>query len=66
MAKSVLLATVMLALTGSMVRAQEDPITVDMSWSNFQQERWTTGEAAIVEALEAAVTYAAPFGRARP
>lgn len=28
--------------------------TVGVSWSNFQEERWKTDEAAIVEALEAA------------
>ena len=54
MTKSVLLASAMLALTGSMAFAQEDPITVGVSWSNFQEERWKTDEAAIVEALEAA------------
>jgi D-xylose transport system substrate-binding protein len=34
--------------------AQDDPITVGVSWSNFQEERWRTDEAAIVAALEAA------------
>jgi D-xylose transport system substrate-binding protein len=34
--------------------AQEDPITVGVSWSNFQEERWKTDEAAIVAALDAA------------
>ena len=29
-------------------------ITVGVSWSNFQEERWATDEAAIVAALEAA------------
>ena len=28
--------------------------TVGVSWSNFQEERWKTDEAAIIEALEAA------------
>jgi D-xylose transport system substrate-binding protein len=54
MTKSVLLASAMLALSGSLAFAQEDPITVGVSWSNFQEERWKTDEAAIVEALEAA------------
>lgn len=31
-----------------------DPIVVGVSWSNFQEERWKTDEAAMVEALEAA------------
>ena len=54
MKKSVLLATAMVALAGSMAFAQEDPITVGVSWSNFQEERWKTDEAAIQEALSAA------------
>jgi ABC-type xylose transport system substrate-binding protein len=29
-------------------------MTVGVSWSNFQEERWKTDEAAIVAALEAA------------
>ncbi|MEP5151503.1 substrate-binding domain-containing protein, partial [Planktotalea sp.] len=29
-------------------------VTVGVSWSNFQEERWKTDEAAIVGALEAA------------
>jgi D-xylose transport system substrate-binding protein len=33
---------------------QDDPVTVGVSWSNFQEERWRTDEAAIVAALEAA------------
>ena len=31
-----------------------DDVTVGFSWSNFQEERWKTDEAAIVGALEAA------------
>ena len=38
------------ALLGSAAFAQ----TVGVSWSNFQEERWKTDEAAIVAALEAA------------
>jgi len=37
-------------LTTSMAAA----LTVGVSWSNFQEERWRTDEAAIVAALEAA------------
>ena len=54
MKKSVLLATAMVALAGSVAFAQDDTITVGVSWSNFQEERWKTDEAAIVAALEAA------------
>ncbi len=54
MKRSVLLATVMVALAGSAALAQDDPITVGVSWSNFQEERWKTDEAAIQGALEAA------------
>jgi len=34
--------------------AQDDGITVGVSWSNFQEERWKTDEAAIMGALEEA------------
>ncbi len=34
--------------------AYAQDITVGVSWSNFQEERWKTDEAAIKEALEAA------------
>ncbi|WP_116655086.1 D-xylose ABC transporter substrate-binding protein [Pelagibacterium sediminicola] len=43
--------TVLFAGVGAAV-AQE--LTVGVSWSNFQEERWKTDEAAIVAALEAA------------
>ena len=32
----------------------QDGIVVGVSWSNFQEERWKTDEAAIKAALEAA------------
>ena len=54
MTKSVLLATALATLAGSAAFAQDDPITVGVSWSNFQEERWKTDEAAIQAALEAA------------
>ncbi len=38
------------ALTGGAFA--QDPITVGVSWSNFQEERWKTDEAAIVAKLE--------------
>ena len=41
------------ALTPTAMLAQDGP-TVGVSWSNFQEERWKTDEAAIKEALEAA------------
>lgn len=50
----------MLALAGAVLAASvstqalADDITVGVSWSNFQEERWKTDEAAIVSALEAA------------
>ena len=34
--------------------AQDEDLTVGVSWSNFQEERWTTDEAAIQAALEEA------------
>ena len=39
---------------GTMALADAHGITVGVSWSNFQEERWKTDEAAIVAALEAA------------
>jgi D-xylose transport system substrate-binding protein len=39
------------ALSGAFA---QDPVVVGVSWSNFQEERWKTDEAAIVAALEAA------------
>jgi D-xylose transport system substrate-binding protein len=36
------------------VPAMAQDITVGVSWSNFQEERWQTDEAAIQAALEAA------------
>src|SRR6056297_759329 len=47
------LAAVLAAGTASMALAQ-DGLTVGVSWSNFQEERWKTDEAAIVAALESA------------
>ncbi|WP_375263693.1 D-xylose ABC transporter substrate-binding protein [Palleronia sp.] len=41
------------ALTPAAVLAQDGP-TVGVSWSNFQEERWKTDEAAIQSALEEA------------
>lgn len=40
-----------IAVTGSTVAAAD--LTVGVSWSNFQEERWKTDEAAIVGALKA-------------
>mgnify|MGYP006199224597 CR=1 FL=1 len=34
------------------VWAQDDGLTVGVSWSNFQEERWKTDEAAIKAQLE--------------
>ncbi|WP_111429221.1 D-xylose ABC transporter substrate-binding protein [Rhodobacteraceae bacterium DSL-40] len=47
-----LAAAVMASGLASTALAQD--ITVGVSWSNFQEERWKTDEAAIVSALEAA------------
>ena len=38
----------------SVALAESHGMTVGVSWSNFQEERWKTDEAAIVAALEAA------------
>lgn len=43
------------ALAGTSVAAlAQDGLVIGVSWSNFQEERWKTDEAAIVAALEAA------------
>jgi D-xylose transport system substrate-binding protein len=47
------LAAVGCALMASTASYAQD-LTVGVSWSNFQEERWKTDEAAIKEALEAA------------
>src|SRR5690606_8979330 len=48
-----MLAGVALSLTMA-AAAQAEGKTVGVSWSNFQEERWKTDEAAIKAALEAA------------
>lgn len=53
MRKAVLLA-VSVAVGLSSAAMAQDGITVGVSWSNFQEERWKTDEAAIRAALEAA------------
>lgn len=42
------------ATVGFSVPLMAQAITVGVSWSNFQEERWRTDEAAIVAALDAA------------
>ena len=49
-----LTATTIAATVAGMAYADGHAPTVGVSWSNFQEERWKTDEAAIVEALEAA------------
>ena len=48
----ILLASV--ALTAGLATSAFAEMTVGVSWSNFQEERWKTDEAAIKGALEAA------------
>ena len=43
-------ASVTLAMAGSAVFAQD--LTIGVSWSNFQEERWKTDEAAMKAAIE--------------
>ncbi|WP_292286183.1 D-xylose ABC transporter substrate-binding protein [Marivita sp.] len=52
MHKSVIAAAAMVVGFSSAALAQD--LTVGVSWSNFQEERWKTDEAAIVAALESA------------
>ena len=44
----------MAAMSSGAAFAQDKDITVGVSWSNFQEERWKTDEAAIKKALDAA------------
>ena len=54
-ARRLLTATAALAIVaGTSVSAIAADIVVGVSWSNFQEERWKTDEAAIKSALEAA------------
>ncbi|WP_181699579.1 D-xylose ABC transporter substrate-binding protein [Chthonobacter albigriseus] len=49
------LAVTLVSATALITSAQaQDKIKVGVSWSNFQEERWKTDEAAIKAALEAA------------
>lgn len=53
--KRILFAAAMAATSlGTTVHAGEHGMTVGVSWSNFQEERWKTDEAAIKAALDAA------------
>jgi len=52
MRKALLAAVV--ATAGFTTSALAQGLTVGVSWSNFQEERWRTDEAAIVAALDAA------------
>lgn len=53
MKKFVILAGVMLAAMSAPAYAQKKPV-IGVSWSNFQEERWKTDEAAIKAAVEKA------------
>lgn len=53
MRKSMLMAATIVA-AGFTTTAFAADLTVGVSWSNFQEERWKTDEAAIKEALDAA------------
>ncbi len=48
------LAAAAALLAASLMPAQAQELIVGVSWSNFQEERWKTDEAAIKAALEAA------------
>jgi len=54
MKKLLLAATLSATALGTTVAADGHGMTVGVSWSNFQEERWKTDEAAIKGALEAA------------
>lgn len=52
--KKILLATAAVMSMGVASNALAADLVVGVSWSNFQEERWKTDEAAIKSALEAA------------
>ncbi len=54
MKRRTLLAAALAATSLTSVAWAQDGLTVGVSWSNFQEERWKTDEAAIKAALEAA------------
>jgi D-xylose transport system substrate-binding protein len=54
MKKTLILGAGLAALLSTTALADSHGITVGVSWSNFQEERWKTDEAAIKAALEAA------------
>ena len=55
MKKSVIIAAAMATvMPATLAFAEGHGVTVGVSWSNFQEERWKTDEAAIKSALEAA------------
>ena len=63
MKKTLLLAAVMAASFTTSALAQ---MTVGVSWSNFQEERWKTDEAAIKAALPAPSMFRLMRSRPRP
>ncbi len=54
MRKTVMMAAALSVGLGTAAFADGHSITVGVSWSNFQEERWKTDEAAIKGALDAA------------
>jgi len=54
MNKAILAAVIATVGFSSQALAEAHGLTVGVSWSNFQEERWKTDEAAIQAALEAA------------
>ncbi|SNR32434.1 D-xylose ABC transporter substrate-binding protein [Puniceibacterium sediminis] len=54
MNRSIIAAAIAVVGLNSAALAESHGMTVGVSWSNFQEERWKTDEAAIKEALEAA------------
>ena len=54
MHKSIIAAAIAVVGFNSAALAESHGVTVGVSWSNFQEERWKTDEAAIKAALDAA------------
>ncbi|MFA8440802.1 MAG: D-xylose ABC transporter substrate-binding protein, partial [Yoonia sp.] len=54
MHRSIIAAAIVAAGFSTAAFADAHSITVGVSWSDFQEERWKTDEAAMLGALEAA------------
>ena len=67
LSKYALISFTALALSAGFAQAQNRGPVVGVSWSNFQEERWKTDEAAIKAAIEkAGGTYVSADAQSSP